>query len=185
LTAVPALDPGVGLLLVAAFALLFGEAGWTKARTRAEFGAVLANYDLLPGTLVAPMSYAVPALELGVAIALWFPATRGRAAMAGTVLLLAYAAAILANLARGRRDLDCGCAGPSDRRPIAPWMVARNVLLAAMLATAMLPWTARPLEAVDALTVTAGLAAAVCLYLALDRLLGVIAPRAATLRAAR
>ncbi|MBS0374160.1 MAG: methylamine utilization protein MauE [Proteobacteria bacterium] len=186
MTAVPpALDPGFGLLLVAAFALLFGEAGWAKARARAEFAAVLANYRLLPRLLVPPLSFAVPALELGVAIALWFPATRPRAALAGAALLLVYAAAILVNLARGRRDLDCGCAGPAERRPIASWMVVRNLLLATLLAVAALPWGARPLEAVDALTAVAGLAVAVCLYLALDRLLGVIAPRAAALRGAR
>lgn len=185
MTAVPALDPGIGLLVVAAFSLLFAEAGWTKARARAEFGVVLMNYRLLPSPLVAPLSFAVPALELGVALALWFPATRAPAALAGTTLLLVYAAAILVNLARGRRDLDCGCAGPAERRPIAPWMVIRNLLLAVALAAAMLPWSVRPLEAVDALTVTAGLAVAVCLYLALDRLLGVIAPRAAALRGAR
>ena len=59
-------------------------------------------------------------------------------------LLLTYAIAIAINLARGRRDLDCGCAGPNERRPIAAWMVWRNVGIAILLAAVLLPWSAAP-----------------------------------------
>ena len=64
-------------------------------------------------------------------------------------------------------------------------MVWRNVLLAAALAVAALPWAPRTLVATDALTITGGLAVAVLLYMTLDRLLGQVMPRAAALRGGR
>ena len=69
-----------------------------------------------------------------------------------------------------------------DRRPIAWWMVGRNLLLALGLAVAALPWTARARGATDALTIAGGLAAATALYLALDQLFGEVAPRARAMR---
>jgi len=78
------------------------------------------------------------------------------------------------NLWRGRRDLRCGCGGADEEQKIAPWMVWRNFALAAVLASVLLPWTARPLALTDVLTVGCGVVAAVLLYLCLDRLLGPI-----------
>ena len=64
-------------------------------------------------------------------------------------------------------------------------MVWRNLALAALLAALLLPWSARPLETADALTVGAGTAVVALLYMSLDRLLGRVAPRAALLRGTR
>ena len=125
---------------------------------------------------------AVPALELAVAVALLSAMTRAAAALAGMALLLAYGGAIAVNLARGRRDLACGCGGAQDTRPIAPWMVVRNLLLGLLLATALASWRPRMLLMTDALTVAAGIAVAALLYASLDRLLGILAARAAALR---
>jgi hypothetical protein len=98
------------------------------------------------------------------------------------VLLLVYASAIAINLGRGRRDLTCGCGGPNDKRPIAAWMVWRNVLLAGLLAVTLLPRGARAMSAADALTIGGGTAAAALLYMSLDSLLGRVAPRSAAWR---
>ena len=107
---------------------------------------------------------------------------RAWAALAASGLLLVYAAGMALNLARHRRDLDCGCAAAGRRRPIAAWMVWRNLLLALASTAAALPWIRRPLVGEDLLTVAAGAAAVVALYAAVDRLLGEVAPRAALLR---
>ena len=61
-------------------------------------------------------------------------------------------------------------------------MVWRNLCLAAVLGIAALPWSSRPLNPTDFLTVTGGLIAAIALYAAFDRLLGDIAPKALLLR---
>jgi len=87
-------------------------------------------------------------------------------------LLAIYAAAIAVNLRRGRRELDCGCMGFGRRRSISPGMVWRNVVLAlALLAAGWLPWTSRPLNWVDVLTMVGGVCAGTLLYMAIDGLL--------------
>jgi len=179
------LDPAFGYVIVLGCALLFAHAALGKWRHIAEFRQVLANYRLVPAALVAMLGILVPAAESAVALLVLAAATRALAAAAGAVLLLGYAAAIAVNLRRGRYDLDCGCAGPADRRPIAGWMVWRNAVLALALAAATLPWSARPLGWTDAATVGGGLAVLVLVYAALDRLLGQVMPRTAVLRGVR
>ena len=176
------MDPDVGALIVAAFALLFASASWHKWRSLAEFEAVLLNYRLAPARLGPLLKVLIPALELVLAGALLFAATRRVAAATGIVVLLGYATAIAINLLRNRRDLDCGCGARDDRRPIAPWMVARNLVLATLLGGAVLPWSARALGAVDALTIGGGVALLALLYVAIDQLLGQVLPRAAALK---
>ena len=166
------LDPAVGSLIVACFATLFATASLHKLRDLARFDEVFTAYALVPrlGRLrTAPL---VPVLELAVALGLLGGVSRGYAAAAGAALLIGYAGAIAVNLRRGRRELDCGCGGPNGERKIAPWMVFRNLALAAALAGVLLPWGARPLTATDALTIGCGLVSASLLYLCLDRLLG-------------
>lgn len=176
------IDPALGALLAGAFALLFASAALHKLLGIARFAEVFVAYSVVPaplGRLVAPL---VPILELTVGAALLVGRSRTGAAAAGAALLIAYAAAIGINLARGRRDLSCGCGGVNDRRPIAAWMVWRNLILAGLLALTLLPWTRRQLGAADALTIGAGTAVAALLYISLESLLGRVMPRTAAWR---
>jgi len=166
------IDPAIAALIVTCIALLFGGAAIHKFRDLRRFDEIFAAYGLLPLAARLRLSRAVPLLEALVAAGLLPDATRLAAACVGIVLLLAYAGAITVNLLRGRRELACGCGGPDDRRPIAPWMVWRNVLFAAMLSTVMLPWSQRPLALTDMVTIGFGTAACSLVYLCLDRLLG-------------
>jgi hypothetical protein len=176
------MDPAPGLLISVAFALLFVQAAWHKLRGLAQFAATVRSYALLPASLSGLVGVAIPLAELLVAAALLVAGTRCVAAVAGAIMLLAYGVAIAVNLARERRDLDCGCTGPFDRRPIAAWMVWRNGILALMLLATTRPWVERPLMAVDGLTILAGLVAAALVYVTIDRLLGHVMPRTAALR---
>jgi uncharacterized membrane protein len=175
------MDPAIGALLAGLFALLFTVAAVHKLRGPAHFAQVFAAYRLLPQGL-GGVALVVPVLEALVAIGLLLPATRALAAGAGACLLGVYALAIAVNLRRGRRELSCGCGGPHERRPIAAWMVARNLLLAAVLPVLMLAWAPRPLAAVDVLTVAGGIAIGALVYASLDRLLARVAPRGARLQ---
>jgi hypothetical protein len=178
------LDPAVGALLLGAFALLFASAALHKLLDLGYFTEAFRAYAVLPAALagVAPL---LPILELTVGAGLLVGASRTGAAAAGAALLVAYAAAIGINLARGRRDLSCGCGGVNDRRPIAAWMVWRNLILAGLLALTLLPWTRRPLGAADALTIGAGTAVAALLYISLESLLGRVIPRTEAWRTQR
>jgi uncharacterized membrane protein YphA (DoxX/SURF4 family) len=178
------LDPAIGLLLVAAMALLFASAGLHKLRNLGRFEEIFAAYGVLALLTRGHLSRIVPALELVVAGGLLFDDSRPYAAAVGVVLLLSYAGAIRINLKRGRRDLACGCGGPDERRPIAPWMVWRNVLLAIALASTYVPWAPRRFDFTDGVTVAFGLLTFALVYLCVDRLMGYL-QRATQLRGSR
>jgi hypothetical protein len=178
------IDPAIGALLAGAFALLFAGAALHKLRSPQRFAELFRAYRLLPEAL-AGLWWAVPLLELTTAAGLLAGASRAGACATGAALLLGYAAAMAVNLRRGRRDLSCGCGAPGERRPIAEWMVWRNVILAALLGALRLPWSMRTMTAADALTIGAGTAVASLLYISVDQLLGRLAPAAALLRGSR
>jgi hypothetical protein len=176
------IDPALGSLLLVALALLFGTAAFHKFRDLGRFSLVLAAYRVMPDAAARRLAWSFPCTELAVALALPWPPARRSAALAAAALLLVYAAGMSLNLARHRHDLDCGCTAAGRRRPIAAWMVWRNLILALASVAAALPWAPRPLTGADFLTVAGGAAAALALYAAVDRLLGEVAPRAALLR---
>src|SRR4029077_15900034 len=110
-----------------------------KLRDLPRFVATLADYHLLPGGLVPAGAAVVVAGELGGAVALVVPGLRGAGLLAAAVALLLYGGAIGVNLVRGRRHIDCGCAGPAVRRPISGWLVGRNAALAAAALVGLAP----------------------------------------------
>jgi Methylamine utilisation protein MauE len=177
------IDPAIGALLSGAFALLFASAALHKLLDRDGFGRVFRAYGVVPPSL-GRLSALVPLLELTVGAGLLTAGARSGAAATGVALLVTYATAIAINLGRGRRDLACGCGGANDERPIAAWMVWRNLLLGALLALIRLPWSSRPLGAADAITIGAGTSVAALLYMSLDTLLGRVRSRAVLLRGA-
>jgi len=166
------IDPAIGCLIATSTELLFVIAIVHKLRDLRRFSEIFAAYRLFPLATGRRIALVVPALELVVAAGLILDAPT-LALATGSALLLAYATAIAVNLARGRRDLDCGCAGPNNRRPIAAWMVWRNIVMAALLAVALLPWTDRPFVATDAVTIGFGTVCCALIYLCVDRLSGV------------
>lgn len=166
------LDPVLGILLDACLALLFASAGIHKLRDLKRFEEIFSAYGLMPVTARLSISWLVPILELSIAAALLIKVTRLFAALLAMIMLLGYAGAIAVNLRRGRRDLACGCGGPDERRPIAAWMVWRNILIAAAAAPAFAPWTNRPLSYTDGFTIAFGLSTLALIYLCIDQLLG-------------
>ena len=113
-------DPIFIIASAIAIAVLLASAATHKVRTPARFARQLADYQLLPASLVRPVARLVPLLELAIAFALLVPVSRGWAALSAASLLALYAAAIGINLWRGRRDIDCGCAGPDQAQPLRP-----------------------------------------------------------------
>jgi len=166
------LDPAVGGLLVGCFVALFVSAATHKLRDLHQFAQVFAGYGIASLLHRRRLSWLIPLLEILLAAGLLLPATREASAALGAALLLGYALAIRRNLRAGRKLVACGCGGPGQGRPIAGWMVTRNLLLAAALGAAALPWQARPLQWIDAATVAFGVTAIALLYASAERLLG-------------
>jgi Methylamine utilisation protein MauE len=176
------LDPAFGYLIILGIALLFASAGALKLQDLARFTEIFAAYRVVPSALARRLAWLIPCLELSVAITLLWEPSRRMAVISGIAVLIAYASGLGVNLRRGRRDLDCGCGAARDRRAIAAWMVWRNLILAAAVGIAALPWSPRPFSLTDCLTVMGGLLVGATLYAAVDRLLGDVAPKAMILR---
>jgi uncharacterized membrane protein YphA (DoxX/SURF4 family) len=166
------LDPVIGSLIVGCFVVLFVSAATHKLRDLQQFAQVFAGYDIAPVINRWRLSWLVPVMELLIALGLLLPASRTAATIMAAALLVSYALAITVNLRAGHDAIACGCGGPDQRRPIAAWMVWRNLLLAGLLSLTMLAWTARPLEWMDGATVGLGLVAIGLLYACAERLLG-------------
>jgi hypothetical protein len=165
------MDPAVDLTLRVALALLFATAAGHKLRDVRRFRAIVAEYEVLPSPLVVPGALAIVVAEVGVAMALVAPGLRTVGLVGAAALLAVYAVAVGVNLARGRRDLDCGCAGPAVQRPIGGWLLARNGVLVLAALAGLGPVRGRELVWLDAVTVVAATAALATLYVAVERLL--------------
>jgi Methylamine utilisation protein MauE len=169
------LDPVASSLIAIGGAALFAWAAVHKLRTREVFAATLAEYQLVPQSLVGFSALGLGMMELASAAALLWPATRAMGGAAGAALLVIYAIAIAINLARGRRDLDCGCG--LQPRAIGAWMVVRNLVIAALLCLLLLPASGRALGIPDFATIAAALIVGALLYASVESLFGRTVPR--------
>lgn len=174
------LDPALGLALRGGLALLLATAAWHKLRDLAAFGAALGGYRLLPERALGPASIGLVAAELSTAgVLLVSP----RASWAAAALLALYSLAISVNLARGRREIDCGCFGPAARQPLSPALLVRNAALIALALLCALPAAPRALVWVDGLTIAAAIGLGALVHGAVNALLA-NAPRLRALRGA-
>ena len=161
-------DPVLQWALRGALALLFLGASRHKLRAPAAFRTSLANYRILPERSLAWAAPSLAGFELAIGVSLVLPGFAGVASWAAATLLFSYTAAIVVNLARGRREIDCGCGGPGSRRPLSGDLVLRNgVLIGAALVSA-LPVTTRPLVWMDTVSAVASVAVLGLLYMAID-----------------
>jgi len=165
------MDPVIDFTLRTALALLFFVAAGHKLQNLGRFRATLAEYRLLPAGLVPLAAALVVSVEVAAAGALLVPGARAAGLVAAAALLVLYGAAIAINLARGRRDIDCGCAGPAVRRPISGALVARNAALAALALAGLVPVRPRALLWVDGLTVAGATWALAAVYASLERVI--------------
>ena len=85
-------------------------------------------------------------------------------------LSVSAAAAISVNLARGRREIDCGCFAASARVPLSNWLVVRNAVLIGAACLLLMPVRARTLVWIDGLTVVTTLITLSLLWAAGQRL---------------
>jgi len=174
-------DPIFVLAARVAMAGVFLTGGLNQWRDRAMFAAVVEGYALLPRILVAPVAVLLPVAEILTGISLLWPPTGRNGAMAGLIILGAVSLAVVINLARGRRDIDCGCGGASGDQTLSWSLVARNGVLALLLGLGALHASPRVLAGLDfVIAVLAGLAA-LGMYAAANQLLA-NAPRLQALR---
>jgi uncharacterized membrane protein YphA (DoxX/SURF4 family) len=181
LLALSEIPPALLLTLRFSFALLLAAAAMHKLRDIARFRATLVEYDVLPAGVARAAAPGIALAEASLAAMLTAGLALEAAAASVSILMLAYAAAIYTNVARGRTGIDCGCMGPAARVPVSSALVLRNLLLAAAASMMLVlpPAAARHwMDAVSAVAATLALSAC---WLASERMLA-LAPRAAELR---
>lgn len=152
------IDPAIHALLRGALAALLASAAWHKLRDLPAFRATIGEYRLLPGALGELAAPALVVAEAFAAALLLSPWARPWGFAAAAALLALYSAAIAVNLARGRRDIDCGCFGPALRAGLSGGLLARNAIVLAAAGAGLAPVAARPLGLLDAATIAASLA---------------------------
>lgn len=165
------LDPILIHACALALAAILATAASHKLRAPRWFASQLEAYALLPAGLLQPVTRLLPLLEGAVALGLLLPASHSAAALAAGVLMLAYGAAIAINLWRGRRDIDCGCAGPGESQPLRPVLLLRNAALLGLALLAGAPSLAREIGLFDGFVAIAAAAVILLLYAAVDGLL--------------
>jgi hypothetical protein len=164
------MDLAITWTLVVALSTLFAASAAMKLSDLGAFAAAAENFRILPRILVVPVAWTIPVLEAVSALGLLFAATRVAASLAIAALLAIFSVAIAVNLARGRREIDCGCFGPALRQTLSGWLLVRNAILLAAAALAA-PASGRPLQTIDFATIAFGAATLVVLYASMNYLL--------------
>jgi len=162
------IDPIISTSAALALSVIFASAASHKIRHPGWFRRQVSEYELMPGVMVPTAALMLPATELAVATGLLWSTSRPYAGVLAFLLISLYALAIAINLARGRKDIDCGCSGPAMRQPLQPALLARNGLLAIIALGALLPMLERPMGLLDNFVIIAAGTVLVLLYTTTD-----------------
>ena len=172
------IDPLAHWLVALFLAGFFLAGGLHKFRDFERFVSLLGKYDVVRPDLLAPAAGLVVAVEATIGLALLtsllFPQLRilGMGGFAaGAALLFAYLLLMAYSLARGNREIDCGCSFHKQRSLISTWHLCRNGVLILICLAGVLPVTARELQTIDWLHLPLMLSAAGMLYVLVDTLL--------------
>lgn len=165
--AIVTVDPSIALAGRLLGALVFAAALGGKIKHRHELAGVVANYRLFPESLAASAAWTIVGLECLVVLSLVSGVRLAAGAALAIALLAGFAFAMGINLARGRHEIDCGCFQSGLRQRLSAALLARNVLLAALLT----PLLAAQAASATALQWVDGLGAGLAAY-ALYQVLG-------------
>lgn len=153
-------------------ALVFAVAGLAKLANTDKTREMLAGFGVGRGMLTF-LAFALPLVELFVAVALIVPPAVYMGALTALALLALFTGTILFNLSQGRHPV-CNCFGQIDSAPIGPLTLVRNGLLTglALLVVAAGPraasiWRLDQLFGITPQAALAGAAALVAILLLL------------------
>lgn len=132
----------IGTMGSAVLVAILAAAGLAKLRDREGTESALSAFGA-PSPLVGPLTYAVPAAELGIAVLLVPSSTAVAASLAALVLLAVFTAAIAANLVLGRAP-ECNCFGQLGSKPIGPLTLVRNIVLLVVAGTTTVALASSP-----------------------------------------
>jgi uncharacterized membrane protein YphA (DoxX/SURF4 family) len=125
--------PGVvqelAVQLAAFLAILLLASGLHKLASHRRTREVLHEFAGVP-RLLAPLAVALVGFaEILAGALLWVPRFRAAGAVLAMLLWSGYLLLIVRAIARGRRDLDCGCSFGGAHAPLGTYQVVRNLCL--------------------------------------------------------
>lgn len=164
------LDPAISASLALSLSALFAASVAHKASAFGKFVGVVRNYGIVPENLALAVAIGAVATEAVVAAGLVLPSSRAAAALGAAGILATYGAAIAFNLARGRRDIDCGCNFGESREQLSPVLVSRNTALAIAALVTTAPIGVRELGMFDFAFIGLFALASAALYLSFESL---------------
>ena len=127
------LDAATAILLMARLTLaaFLVPSGIRKLRHQQRFAQGVLDYRVLPTSLARPIGYVLPWTELALGVALILGIALPVAAVAASVLVVSFIAAVTVNLRRGRQ-IACNCYGIAGTATIGLGTLARNGLLSGL-----------------------------------------------------
>ena len=170
----PPLDPLYWQVVRWTLAGIFALGLLHKLGARAGFEDAVRNYRLLPARMAPFVARLFILLEAAVVTALVSGLWLSAAAVLAAGLLALYGISMAINMARGRRDIDCGCFGPAGRaasHALNGWLLLRNLVLISISGLLLLPVAARDLLWLDLITIATAVAGGLALYTAADQLI--------------
>lgn len=117
---------------------LFVNAGISKLRpdNRSYYQQVFAGYGITRANPARVFIVLIGAIELLIGVLPLFPASRSLGFVCCLCVLTIYFATFAVQLWQGKRDIDCGCAGPGFNIKVSPALLLRNLVLIACIALA-------------------------------------------------
>jgi hypothetical protein len=134
--------------------LVFAHGAWHKITDFDSFTGFVADYQVVPTTIISVVSKFIVGAEMAMPLALLIHQGRKYSAALAIALLLGYASAMTVNLLRGRTQIDCGCGNATQ--PLAWSLVVRNCALAGIATLILLPTGGPDLSVAEVAAVLGG-----------------------------
>ncbi len=93
------------------------------------FSELIVNFGWSDKRFAGVIIKIIGVIEIGTGIAIIVPSSRANAIFMAIALLFAYLAHMAFQLVQGRRDLDCGCGGPTSQLIMSSHLLFRNAAL--------------------------------------------------------
>ena len=118
----------ISFLMRMTLAITFLTSALPKLRQPHAFASAVTAYRLLPKPWIRPVATILPWLELSLGLLLFLGWGTKFAAGISVGLLFLFLSAMGINLARGRKDLGCGCSGNSKAKKVSGKTICRNLI---------------------------------------------------------
>lgn len=112
----------VGLLLLVAAVLKLGH--------RDRLAVIIRQYDVLPSGVAPFIARGLPIVEAVIGVTLVTGFGRLYGGLAGMCVFIGFGVAVTINLLRGRKEIACGCFGPSGSDRLSWQHASHNLVLA-------------------------------------------------------